>query len=362
LGGAFYKTTAFPLVTYSENLLILAEADFRLNGFTAGLARLNTYRAWLATGANLTTQFAVAGTYKYDPYVAADFGTGGIENSNNPFVTYPLTTNNTGTVSGPGSASITPANVTTTGYSIPVYRSLGMRLTGNANGDSTTINPNWAAEGTATTVNSTFSGITFNNITRYVQYDITTATGSTFAMQNISLPVTVTGAGTLNAAVAYSTDNWATFTYLTPSGSAGEAISSTVSLSVGLSASVPLTTNKFSVRLIIWRKQASVGNFAFANVGSTFFTLSTIPPASSLTADQALLREILEERYVNFFGQIEGFNDMRRTQNETIVRVPVTPNTGALLPQRFLYPQSEIDRNSSTPSPIPGIFVRTPVN
>jgi len=362
IGGAFYKTTAFPLITYSENLLIMTEADFRLNGFTAGLNRLNTYRAWLATGANLTTQYAVAGTYKYDPYVAADFANGGIENSNNPFVTYALTSNNLGTVSGPGAASITPAPVFTTGYSVPVYRSLGMKLTGNPSGDSSTTNPNWAAEGTTTTVNSTFSGITFNNTTRYVQFDITTAVGSSFAMQNISLPVVITGAGTYNAAVAYSTDNWATFTYLTPSGNAGEPITSAVSLSVGLSAPVPMLTNKFSVRLIIWRKQSSVGNFGIANVGSTFFTLSTIPPASSLTADQALLREILEERYVNFFGQIEGFNDMRRTQDETLVRVPVTPNTGAQLPQRFLYPQSEIDRNTSTPSPIPGIFVRTPVN
>ena len=362
LGGAFYKTTAFPLITYAENLLILTEADYRLNGFTPGLTRLNTYRAWLNTGAHLSSTYAVAGTYKYDPYVASDFGVGGIENSNNPFVTYPLTANASGVAAGPGAASITPANATSTGYSIPVYRSLGMKLTGNANGDSTTTNPNWAAEGTATTVNSTFSGITFNNITRYVQFDITTATGTTFAMQNVSLPVTVTGAGTLNAAVAYSTDNWTTFTYLTPSGNGGEPISSASSLSVGLSASVPMTTNKFSIRVIIWRKQSSVGNFASANIGSTTFTLSTVPPAASLTPDEALLREILEERYVSFFGQIEGFNDMRRTQNETVVRVPVTPNTGTSLPQRFLYPQSEIDRNTSTPSPIPGIFVRTPVN
>ena len=123
-----------------------------------------------------------------------------------------------------------------------------------------------------------------------------------------------------------------------------------------------ICANRFSVRLIIWRKFATVGNFATINVGSTVFTLSTLPPAASLTPDQALHREILEERYVSFFGQIEGFNDMRRTQNETEVRVPVTPNTGPQLPQRFLYPQSEIDRNSSAPSPIPGIFIKTPVN
>lgn len=361
-GGAFHKTTSFPLITYAENLLILTEADYRLNGFTAGLNRLNTYRAWLNTGAHLSTTYAVPGNFRYDPYVAADFGTGGIENSNNPFVTYALTANASGAVAGPGATSITPANVTATGYSVPVYRSLGMKLTGNAGGDSTTTNPNWAGEGTTTTVNSNFSGISFNNTTRYVQYDITVSPGSTFAMQNISLPVTVTGAGTLNAAVAYSTDNWATFTYLTPSGSGGEAMSSSIPLSVGLAAPVPMTNNRFSIRLIIWRKFASAGNFATVNVGSTVFTLSTLPPAASLSPDQALLREILEERYVSFFGQIEGYNDMRRTQNETLVRVPVAPNTGSLLPQRFLYPQSEVDRNTSTPTPIPGVFTRTPVN
>ena len=362
VGGAFHKVTPFPLITFAENLLIMAEADYRLNGFNPGLARLNTYRAWLNTGAHLTPTYAVAGTFRYDPYLAADFGTGGVENSNNPFATYPLTTNASATVTGPGAASITPANAVTTGFSTPVYRGLGMRIVGNATGDSTTTNPNWAAEGTATTVNAGFSGITFNNTTRYVQFDVTTAAGSNFAMQSISLPVTVTGAGTLNAAVAYSTDNWATFTYLTPSGNAGEPISSTISLTVGLPAAVPMTSNRFSVRLIIWRKFATVGNFATANVGSTFFTLSTVPPAASISANEALLREILEERYVSFFGQIEGFNDMRRTQSETNVRVPITPNIGTQLPQRFLYPQSEVDRNSSTPSPIPGLNVKTPVN
>lgn len=81
-----------------------------------------------------------------------------------------------------------------------------------------------------------------------------------------------------------------------------------------------------------------------------------------LNADDALLREILEERYVTLFGQIEGFNDTRRTGKETSVRVPVQPNVGSQLPQRFLYPQTEIDRNFNTPSPIPGFFEPTDVN
>ena len=84
--------------------------------------------------------------------------------------------------------------------------------------------------------------------------------------------------------------------------------------------------------------------------------------ADRTSADNALLREILEERYVTFFGQIEGFNDTRRTEKESIVRVKVAPNKGSQLPQRFLYPQSEIDRNINLPKPIPSLFQPTPVN
>ena len=81
-----------------------------------------------------------------------------------------------------------------------------------------------------------------------------------------------------------------------------------------------------------------------------------------LSADDALLREILEERYVTFFGQIEVFNDTRRTQSEVTVRVPVEPNVGDRLPQRFLYPTTEIDRNNNVPTPVPDFFDPTAVN
>lgn len=81
-----------------------------------------------------------------------------------------------------------------------------------------------------------------------------------------------------------------------------------------------------------------------------------------LSRDDALLREILEERYVTFFGLIEGFNDLRRTMQESDVRMPVQPNTGSELPERFLYPQTEINRNVNAPSPAPGLFEPTDVN
>jgi len=92
------------------------------------------------------------------------------------------------------------------------------------------------------------------------------------------------------------------------------------------------------------------------------FAAGGLENPDNIDPGQALLREILEERYITFFGQVIGFNDVLRTLNETVVRVPVPPNAGGQIPQRLLYPQTEVDRNPNVPSPIPGIFVPTPVN
>lgn len=92
------------------------------------------------------------------------------------------------------------------------------------------------------------------------------------------------------------------------------------------------------------------------------FANGGIENVDGLSADNALLREVLEERYITLLAQIEVFNDVRRTLNETIVRVPVVPNVGTALPERFLYAQSEIERNTNIPSEIPGLFVPTEVN
>ncbi|WKK74904.2 SusD/RagB family nutrient-binding outer membrane lipoprotein [Marivirga salinae] len=92
------------------------------------------------------------------------------------------------------------------------------------------------------------------------------------------------------------------------------------------------------------------------------FQSGGIANTDNLSQDDALLKEILEERYITLFGQIEAFSDTRRTYDEQNLRVQVPPNTGDELPQRFLYPQSEIDRNDNTPSPIPDFFEKTPIN
>lgn len=166
INGFFGQNTYFPLATYAENLLILAEAETRLNGFAAGLTRLNNYRAYMNTGAYINSTYLISGNFKYEPYVAADFLAGGMENAKTP----------------------------------------------------------------------------------------------------------------------------------------------------------------------------------------------------TLSQDRALLREILEERYITFIGQIEGFNDLRRAYKETDIKVNVPLNFGTSFPQRFIYPQVEIDINKSIPTALPSLFDVTPIN
>lgn len=87
------------------------------------------------------------------------------------------------------------------------------------------------------------------------------------------------------------------------------------------------------------------------------FAPGGIENPDNLTDTDALLREILEEKYVSLYGQIEIFNEIRRTGNA----VGVPPNSGTQIPQRFLYPQSEINANSKTPNPLPDLYEKTPL-
>ncbi|WP_242923756.1 SusD/RagB family nutrient-binding outer membrane lipoprotein [Pontibacter liquoris] len=91
----------------------------------------------------------------------------------------------------------------------------------------------------------------------------------------------------------------------------------------------------------------------------TDFAIGGIENNGSLAAKDALLTEILEERYVTFIGNIEAFNDARRTDN--LLGIPVK-GTASKLPERFLYPQDEVNSNPNTPNPLPDLYEPTAVN
>jgi len=79
----------------------------------------------------------------------------------------------------------------------------------------------------------------------------------------------------------------------------------------------------------------------------------------TLSANTALLNEIVEERFVSFIGHFEQFNDIRRTKNS----MGLPPNAGTQIPQRMLYPQSEANTNPNTPKQVQSdLFKPTPIN
>lgn len=81
-------------------------------------------------------------------------------------------------------------------------------------------------------------------------------------------------------------------------------------------------------------------------------------PASTATGN-ALLLQILEEKFISLLGQTQVFHDVRRTNNA--IGVPVKGVGATKIPQRFLYPQTEINANKNFPGLI-DLYVVTPVN
>lgn len=82
-------------------------------------------------------------------------------------------------------------------------------------------------------------------------------------------------------------------------------------------------------------------------------------PSPSISQQDALLREIFQERYIYFMGTYETLNDFGRSNNRANIQLKAG-YTGT--PQRLLYPQVEVNANPNTPNPIPQITVKTPIH
>jgi len=105
--------------------------------------------------------------------------------------------------------------------------------------------------------------------------------------------------------------------------------------------------------------------FKYEAYDLTDFEAGGMENVDNIATDRAVLREIIEERYVTGFTTYMSFNDARRllkSDSDVIVPFPLNNNTTSVNPQRLLYPQDEIDGNSNMPSPIPDLFSATSVN
>jgi hypothetical protein len=98
----------------------------------------------------------------------------------------------------------------------------------------------------------------------------------------------------------------------------------------------------------------------YLQYGATDFAAGGMEnPSPSVSAQDALLREIFQERYIYFMGTYETLNDFGRSNN--MANIQLKPGYEGT-PQRLLYPQVEVNANPNTPSPIPSIVTKTPVH
>nr|WKN36388.1 SusD/RagB family nutrient-binding outer membrane lipoprotein [Tunicatimonas sp. TK19036] len=94
------------------------------------------------------------------------------------------------------------------------------------------------------------------------------------------------------------------------------------------------------------------------------FQVGGIENMDGIDPTRALLREIIQERFVSGFGEFIPFNDARRLRKEDQdIAIPIPLNIGSAtqIPERFIYANSELNANSRAPED-PGLYTPTEVN
>ncbi|MEM7373204.1 MAG: SusD/RagB family nutrient-binding outer membrane lipoprotein [Bacteroidota bacterium] len=84
-----------------------------------------------------------------------------------------------------------------------------------------------------------------------------------------------------------------------------------------------------------------------------------------IESTRALLREIIEERYISGFGMFIPYNDARRLRkSDSDIAVPFVMVDGPSppYPERMPYSDDELNSNGNAPAEDPGIFTKTKVN
>ncbi len=119
----------------------------------------------------------------------------------------------------------------------------------------------------------------------------------------------------------------------------------------------PARTHLNNVRTELVNEYNAIG---FKDVSGNTITITQNKFPKTNASGDLLLRQILEEKYITLVGEIVTFHDLRRTGN--FLNVPLKKQAIiSTFPQRFLYPQSEIDYNKNVPKPVPGFIDKTTV-
>lgn len=95
------------------------------------------------------------------------------------------------------------------------------------------------------------------------------------------------------------------------------------------------------------------------------FDAGGIENADGIDPTRALLREIIEERYISGFMQFMAFNDARRlrkSDSDLSVPFPTNVTSATQHPERMPYSDDELNSNPNGPGQDPGIYSVTRVN
>jgi starch-binding outer membrane protein, SusD/RagB family len=85
-------------------------------------------------------------------------------------------------------------------------------------------------------------------------------------------------------------------------------------------------------------------------------------PTKSATVQTALLYEIVSQRYIVLLMQYEAFTDYRRLAKAApVVQLPIPLYVGTKKPQRFIYPQGQVNTNPNVPKPLPDQFTNVAI-
>jgi hypothetical protein len=195
--------------------------------------------------------------------------------------TWLLTANGSASTVGSISAgtidTLTPANII--GFAGHTFGTGGLKL--GATGPT-----NWPADGSSTTANSSFTGLS-TGTTRYIQFTISPLQGNILTLTGLTVPLTENGPATnITAALAYSIDG-INFTTFNSNGLSGNTLPSNT-LQTFSSAPGLVTGNggTVTVRVILWRKAGSTASSSSVTVGTVVLSGYTtiINPSLSLTA------------------------------------------------------------------------------
>jgi len=88
------------------------------------------------------------------------------------------------------------------------------------------------------------------------------------------------------------------------------------------------------------------------------------PVSSGRTNQTALIYEILAQKYIVMLAQYEVYSDVRRSAVASpVVTLGISPYPGTSggIPDRYIYPQSEINTNPNVPNPLPTIHQKLPI-